>query len=548
MTALDYIIVIVFLTGIFATGAYFRRWVGSPDDFFVAGRKITPFLLASALTVSNISIYSLIGVSGTASRYGISIIWQTWTGSMALVFAGLFVLPIMRRLKIRTVPEFLELRYNGAVRLLISFLWMFRLAFWIGVMLYAGAVAAHQITGYQSVEFWILLLAAVIVTYTAAGGMWSLVFTDSLQFLMMMVGLLLLLPLAMHSIGWWPGLVAKAPPGHLELVSQFGKYNWEFVIAILLLGIQWACLDQGLLQHAFSSQNTAVVSKGLVLSGVMTAPFALLWVIPGIASSILHPNLPQPEAAIPSLIVGLFPAGLLGVFVCGLLASTMSAIAANLSATATLFTNDIFARFLKRRSGERAILIAVRSTVVIAGVLMVVLAFQVPRLGGAVDAYLTVISITDMPLFVIAIVGGLLWRRATSAGAISGYLAGAAAGVWLKFSLGAGILTVTLGSAGAALAVCVGASLLTRRSHGEGVAAVFAATSMSAEEQHSGASSSIVPESLGGKVSLAILAFGFVLFCWGVGLAATGLAYSSLTAGVGMCVYFAGGLLRTMYR
>ena len=105
MAGIDYAIVAIFFIGIFAAGAYFYRWIGDADDFYVAGRKLTPFILAATITATNVNLYSFVGQAGKAYKSGASILWHTWTGNMALVFAGLFVIPIFRRLRIRTVPE-----------------------------------------------------------------------------------------------------------------------------------------------------------------------------------------------------------------------------------------------------------------------------------------------------------------------------------------------------------------------------------------------------------------------------------------------------------
>ncbi|HWU36672.1 MAG TPA: sodium:solute symporter family protein, partial [Candidatus Acidoferrum sp.] len=312
MSVFDYLTIAVFLAGLLWLGSRFHRWIGSPDDFYVAGRELTPFMLAAAMTTANISLFSLIGVSGTAYRSGISIIWLTWTGNMALVLSGLFVIPVLRRLRVRTIPEFLEMRYNGAVRILVGVLWVFRLAFWIGVVLYAGVTAAQRLTGIESFTFWVCVFALITVIYTAAGGMWSVVLTNNVGFLLMMASVLTILPMAMRAVGWWPGLAAHVPPGHLDFLTQTGKYNWKTVIAFILLGIQWATLDQGLLQSAFSARDARVVSKGMVLSGFMITPFAFLWISPGLAARILYPGLPKPEMAVPTLIVHLLPAGVLG--------------------------------------------------------------------------------------------------------------------------------------------------------------------------------------------------------------------------------------------
>ncbi|NOZ55843.1 MAG: hypothetical protein GXO73_03510, partial [Calditrichaeota bacterium] len=248
MSAVDVVIVGVFLALLFAAGSYFYNWVRTPDDLYVAGRQLTPFILAATITATNVNLYSFVGQSGVAYKHGISILWQTWTGNMALVFSGLFVLPVLRRLRVRTVPEFLEMRYGPGVRALVGVLWILRLSFWLGVVLYTAAVAAQTITGFYNYTAWLLIFSVITVLYTMMGGMWSVALTDVLQFILMMTGALILLPLAMAAVGWWPGLVAKIEPGHLELVTQTGSYNWLFVLAIFVLGIEWASVDQGLLQ------------------------------------------------------------------------------------------------------------------------------------------------------------------------------------------------------------------------------------------------------------------------------------------------------------
>ncbi|NIX57876.1 MAG: hypothetical protein GWN14_18600, partial [candidate division Zixibacteria bacterium] len=175
-----------------------------------------------------------VGQAGIAYKHGISILWQTWTGNMALVFSGLFIIPIMRRLRIRTVPEFLEFRYNKGVRTLVGFLWVFRLAFWLGVVLYTAVVAAQAITGIDSFVFWIFVFAVIAIIYTMLGGMWSVAFTDVMQFVFMLGGALVVLPLAMSAVGWMPGLIEKLPEHSLILVRETGQYNWKFVLAIFL--------------------------------------------------------------------------------------------------------------------------------------------------------------------------------------------------------------------------------------------------------------------------------------------------------------------------
>ena len=544
MSAVDVVIVGVFLALLFAAGSYFYNWVRTPDDLYVAGRQLTPFILAATITATNVNLYSFVGQSGVAYKHGISILWQTWTGNMALVFSGLFVLPVLRRLRVRTVPEFLEMRYGPGVRALVGVLWILRLSFWLGVVLYTAAVAAQTITGFHNYTAWLLIFSVITVLYTMMGGMWSVALTDVLQFILMMTGALILLPLAMAAVGWWPGLVAKIEPGHLELVTQTGSYNWLFVLAIFVLGIEWASVDQGLLQRAFSAKDVRTVAKGLVLGAIITTPFALMWNLPGLAASVLHPGLANPDSAVPTIIRELAPAGVLGLIVCGLLASQMSTIDSNLNAVATLFTNDVYSRFFNRESTPKQMVWVIRLVTLIAGLFMIGFSYAVPKLGGAVSAYLTIIAIMDMPLFVIAILYGLLWRRSNSVGAVLGYLIGAAAGAYALFGLGFDFNAATFVSAGFALVATPIFAYLAAPPPSHYVEKVFAARRHNPQDP---GDMHTIPASPAGRASLGLWLGGLLVFVVGVVMGKWGLAAASPVAVAGMLLYFLGGWLRLQY-
>jgi SSS family solute:Na+ symporter len=540
----DYVIVFLFMGGMLYVGSIFYRWVGSSDDFYLAGRQLTPFILAAVIAATNVNLYSFVGQAGIAYKEGISIIWQTWTGDMALVFSGLFVIPILRRLRIRTIPEFLELRYSKGVRSLVAVLWIFRLAFWLGVVLYTAAIAAQTITGLDSFTVWVLVFSVFVIVYTMLGGMWSVAFTDVIQFVLMLASALVLLPLAMSAVGWWPGLNAALPETALELVRTTGTYNWKFILAIFLLGIQWSCVDQGLLQRAFGAENTKTVARGLVLAGIITTPFALLWNLPGLAARVLEPGLANADSAIPVMISTLVPNIVLGFVMVGLISSQLSTISGNLNGVATIFTSDIYENVLKREASQRKILTVARVVTVAAGVFMIAFAYLVPLMGGAVEAYLTIIAIMDMPLFVIAIVYGLLWKRANWQGAVGGYTAGAFAGIIGQFFYDLDFNTTTFITAGVALVVTPIVSLITRQAENPTLQRVWASRTGSEEERAAGEVFHLVPVSTRGRFGLGLLVGGFTVFLAGIVLGSQDIGSSGAVAVGGMILYFVGGLLR----
>ena len=528
----------------FWIGSIFYKWVGNSDDFYLAGRNLTPFILAAVLAATNVNLYSFVGQAGIAYKEGIPIIWQTWTGNMAMVISGLFVIPIFRRLKIRTIPEFLEMRYSKGVRTFVAVLWIFRLAFWLGVVLYTAVIAAQIISGLDSFTAWVLIFSVVVIVYTMLGGMWSVAFTDVIQFVLMLGGALILLPLAMSAVGWWPGMADKLPEGALTLVRAEGTYNWQFILAIFLLGIEWACVDQGLLQRAFGAESTRTVAKGLVLAGIITTPFALLWNIPGLVARVLYPGLSNADAAVPMLISNLIPNIVLGFIVVGLISSQLSTLSGNLNGVATIFASDIYENVLNRKATDKDILFIARIITIITGIVMIAFAYLVPVLGGAVNAYLTIIAIMDMPLFIIAILYGLLWKRANWQGAISGYIAGAICGIIGTFIYKYDFNITTFISAGAALIVTPIASLLSRSNYNEKIDSIWIAKQTSKEEVQNNMVYNILPKTLPGKISLSIFFLGIIIFLAGVVMGSKGYETASTVAVIGMIIYFAGGLFR----
>ncbi|MBW7998435.1 MAG: sodium:solute symporter family protein [Candidatus Glassbacteria bacterium] len=584
----DIALIVAFMVFILWFGSWFYRWVGEAEDFTLAGRNLPPFILAATMAATNINLYGIVSQTGTAYRHGISIIWQGWTGAMALALAGLFILPVFRRLKIATVPEFLERRFGRGTRGLVGFFGVFRLAFWLGVVLNTAVRASEMISGPAitaslnavghslgipaswvvggSYVFWVAIFSVLVIVYTFLGGMWSVAILDALCFVFIMVGALIILPLTMKAVGWFPGMLAslnEISPQHLELMPASGPYSWSFVLAMMFLGIQWASTDPGLVQKSFSSRDTTSLAKGLVLAGVVTIPYALFTFVPALASRVLYPELAHQDYAFPALMVGLLPMGLMGMVCIGLLASQFSTIDANLTSAATIFTNDIYRNLFNREASSRQVLFVVRAVTLVIGVLMILFSFLIPFFENAVEAYLTVVSFVDMPLFVIAVVMGLLWKRANSRGAAAGYLGGILLGAAVifpfKYAAAFGldpqswparnyILAGTAASALGALVVCVAVSLLSGAPDREKVRLVWATRSGSDEETAAGLTYSLWPESGWGRFWLWLMFAGLGVFLAGVLMGQSAISAAGWIAVAGMVVFFLGAWSRLSCR
>ncbi|HWB53256.1 MAG TPA: sodium:solute symporter family protein, partial [Tepidisphaeraceae bacterium] len=526
MTVFDYSIVIGFLFVMAMTGLMISRLIKTSDDFFVAGRELTTFVLCATITATNLSMFAFIGIGGTVYQSGVSIIWQNWTGAMALVLAGILVVPLMRRLSIRSIPEFLEMRYTRGLRTLVGAFWGIRLCVFLGILLYIASTAAIIITGCADTMTnyvrWLAAFSVVSILYSAVGGAWAVAIMDSVQFVVMLAGALIVLPIVMHAAGGMSEIIqnlrATGRANHLVLVPSTGEFNWLFIIAILLLGFKWATIDQAILQRAFGAKSPRISAKGMVLSGIITVPIAFFWVLPGLAASRLHPGLHRADDAIPYLLATQIPPvgrGLLGIVLCGLIAAQISAITADVNSVATLFTSDVYRSLLRKAPSQRQLLIVVRISSVVCGTLMLLVACFLRKTGAsAVEANLAVVGILDMPLFVVTVLYGLLWKRANWQGATAGFLIGGLCGILTYHWIGPHSTEVRsivpFVSAGAALIITPVVSLLTGKGPRQRMWDTLEANAEEEEAFH------IIPRTFTGRLALAIVIAGVSIFCGGI--------------------------------
>jgi SSS family solute:Na+ symporter len=368
----------------------------------------------------------------------------------------------------------------------------------------------------------------------------------------------------------------------LTLVPVKGEFNWLFICAITLLSIKWATIDQAILQRAFGARSPRIGAQGMVLSAIVTTPFAFFWILPGLATARLKPGFANPDHAIPWLLSHELPAvarGLLGMVLCGLVAAQISTITADVNSVATLFTSDVYRILRRREPSQRQLLVVVRLSSLVCGAVMLMAAWFLRESGdGAVKANLTVVGILDMPLFVVTIVYGLLWRRANWQGAIAGFLAGGTVGVLTHFLVtpkyfDAYLHPVTAAISGhlgsmidnwhnhlkvhekdvrnivpilsslTALVVTAAVSLLTTRSRRD-VDHIWDNFNVAASVGGESDTFHLIPITFRGRLGMIMAVGGFVVFLIGILSAALAVHFAGAVAVVGMFTVLAGGLLR----
>ena len=547
----DLVIIFVWLAFMLGLGKLISRSVSHTDDFYLANRAMPVTLVVCSLAACNLGMYNFISEAGQAAKEGVSIIWHEWTGNMAFAFCGLFIMPGFRRLNLTTIPEFMGIRYGGRAHSITAVMYALKSAGKLGLGMYLAAFAGSVIAPQINFFWWILIFTVVVGIYTYEGGMISVIFADAVQFILILLATLIGYYFVASQIGWMPGIIEKSSAEFLNFVPPAGKFDYKFILAILFLGINAFCCDQGIIQRSFGSKNVKTLVVAMVLVGIILTPVNPFHFFAGLAAPLLNANAAtmDPDAIMTQLYVNSVPVGLLGIFIIGLLASQLSTIDAELNAGSTVVAKDIWQRWRRTEpSAEDKLQFSRYMTAVMTG-LMVVCALIAKASGrSVVDNFLRLISIFDTPIFVVAIMYGLKGRRINEQGAIAGYLGGAAIGgiatyICDRYSVPDFLWWTTVSAFIGSLVITPVVSRFFPPPDKEKVERVFRSDKGTAEEWYT-----IVPRSVPGKITLGLIILGGVLFFLGIFLGGMGSEHGSLLAVGGMVVYFVGCGTRLFFK
>ncbi len=545
----DIAIIFVWLALMLALGKYLARSVSNTDDFYLANRAMPVTLVICALGGCNLGMYNFLAEAGNAAQQGVSIIWHEWTGNMAFAFAGLFILPAFRRLKLTTVPEFMGLRYGPKAHTLTAFMYSLKSAAKLSTMMYMGAYAASIIIPQLNFYVWICIFALVVGVYTYEGGMVSLIFTSAAQFIMILIASLIGYSFIAAKVGGLPGIVEKLPAEMMNFVPAQGKFDYKFIIAILFLGVNaWTC-DQSMLQRSFGSKNVKTLVRAMVLTGIVLTPINPFHFFSGLAARILVPEAPSMsvDAIMIQLYTSLIPTIFLGLFIAGLLSGQLSVIGAELNAGATVLAQDIWQRWRRTEPSPQQKLRFSRLMTLLMTGLMLFGSILVLKVGSVVDVFLSIIGIFDTPIFVIAILYGLKVRRINQAGAIAGYLGGAVCGgaarwACMAYNLPDYLFYTTVSAFLGAAIIALVVSLFFAPPDRAKIDALY-----EREQEEDKDWYHIIPRSVPGKITLGLIIAGAALFFAGILIGGAGGAHASLLAVGGMVVYFVGCGARLLF-
>lgn len=435
LTFPDYIVIFGYFAVVLLVGVYFNKRQVASQDYFAGGQQVPWWLAGISHYMSSFSAFTFIAYSQMAYMYGFVAITLFWTTVPACAMGGLIFARRWRRARVITPVEFLEKRFNAPLRQMFAWAGIPAKIFDDALKVFATALILSAGVG-SDLKTAIIVCGAVTVTYTLLGGLWALVVTDYVQFLMKIAAMVLLLPLAVWSAGGPVRAFQGLPRGFLHLTG--GPYGWTYLTSFTLLIIISYNATWALAQKYYSVPDEVSASKAAYLSAALNFIGTPLMLLPAIIGRNLLPDLLAQHRTADTyvlLVLKLLPAGMVGIIVAAMFSATMAAISADLNALASVLTRDFYLRILNPGSNERTLVRIGRLFTLGLGILVIGLSLwiAVSHQESLFHAMVTVFGLLLAPTM-MPILAGLTVRWLTWKGALSGFVAGLVSGI-LMFSI-----------------------------------------------------------------------------------------------------------------
>ncbi|MEY4381403.1 MAG: hypothetical protein RJA92_783 [Bacteroidota bacterium] len=443
--------------------------VSASQDFFLAEGSLTWWAIGASLIASNISAEQFIGMSGEGFFVGTAVAAYEWIAALALIIIAVWFIPIYLKNKIYTMPQFLKTRYNESVSLVMAIFWLFLYVFVnLTSILYLGAVAINGLLGGEYLHV-VMVGLMVMALFITLGGMKVIGFTDVIQVAVLIIGGFATVYMALQivdqringvvdgsAIAGFKTLLAQAPE-HFKMILPKPN-NTDMSVAgqlardkyIVLPGIAmyfagqwivnlnyWGC-NQYITQRALGAK-LETARKGILFAGFMKLFMPVIVMLPGIAAFVLYKNgqLPGFEGGKDgaySAILAFLPDGLKGLAIAALTAAIVASLAGKANSISTIFTLDIYKKYINKDADEKKMVWTGRLTVLVSMIVAVIFTWQdLLGIGGEggftfIQKYTGFISPGVFAMFIL----GFFWKRTTGTAAMAGLITGFALSIFFN--------------------------------------------------------------------------------------------------------------------
>ncbi|XP_003478336.1 solute carrier family 5 member 4 [Cavia porcellus] len=470
----DISVIVIYFLVVMAVGlwAMLKTNRGTIGGFFLAGRQMAWWPMGASLFASNIGSGHFVGLAGTGAASGIAVSAFESHSLPLLLVLGWFFVPIYIKAGVMTMPEYLKKRFGGnRLQVYLSVLSLFMcVALKISADIFAGAIFIKIALGLD-LYLAIIILLAITAVYTITGGLASVIYTDTLQAGIMVVGSFILMGFAFVEVGGYENFIEKymnaipsvtegdnltissrcytpqADSFHLFRDAVTGDIPWPGMVFGMPITAMWYwCTDQVIVQRCLSGKNVSHMKAACIMCGYLKFLPLFFMVMPGMISRILYTDMVAcvvpseclkhcgvdigcTNYAYPTMVLDLMPAGLRGLMLSVMLASLMSSLTSIFNSASTLFTIDIYTK-VRKQASEKELLIAGRLFVV---VLIILSILWIPIVevsqGGQLIHYTEAISSYLGPPIAAVFLLAVLCKRVNEQGAFWGLMAGLIVGI-----------------------------------------------------------------------------------------------------------------------
>lgn len=461
---IDYVIFLIYFVVVAGYGYWiYKRQKSSTEsskDYFLAEGSLTWWAIGASLIASNISAEQFIGMSGNGFTVGIAVAAYEWIAAIALIIVAVWFIPVYLKNKIFTMPQFLKQRYNETTALIMAVFWLFLYVFVnLTSILFLGALAISNLGGGENFHLIMLALAVFAVVITL-GGMKVIGFTDVIQVVVLIVGGLATTYVALTLVSEHFGLGKDAiagfkqlmvdSPKHFNLIvdkptaessqEDINKYLMLPGIGMYLAGIwivnlnYWGC-NQYITQRALGA-DLKTARTGILFAGFLKLLMPIIVMLPGIAAYVLYKNGALQDEMAPggnfnpdnaySAILGFLPNGMKGLSLAALTAAIVASLAGKANSIATIFTMDIYNKYIDKNASEKKLIRIGKITIIISIIVSLLFTWDdLLGIGGAggftfIQKYTGFISPGVFAMFLL----GMFWKRTTGSAAIAGLITG----------------------------------------------------------------------------------------------------------------------------
>jgi solute:Na+ symporter, SSS family len=443
-STIDYLILASYFVVVLGIGFIAKLAIKTDLDFFLSGRSLPAWITGLAFIAANLGALEILGQSANGAQYGVPAVHYYWLGAVpAMLFLGLVMMPFYYGAKVRSVPEYLRLRFGNAAHAFNAGTFAVATVLISGVNLFALALILHLMIGW-SIGVAILVAAAIVLVYITLGGLTSAIYNEVLQFFVIVAALLPLTIVGLHAVGGIHGLENKIKHG---VLGTHGLHAWHglgvhhvtnpltsdwigvvFGLGFVLSFGYWTT-NFAEVQRALSARNMSAARRTPLIGAFPKIFLPAIIIIPGLIAVATVHGLggkaigSQYNTAIPHLIGEWLPSGMLGIAVTGLMAAFMAGVAANVTAFNTVVTYDLVQSYWKKDKDPKYY-IRIGRLVTIGGILIsIATAFIAKGYSNMMNYIQILFSIFNAPLFATFFIA-MLWKRATAWGGFWSLVAG----------------------------------------------------------------------------------------------------------------------------